>query len=124
MKISNRGMMQELVIRSTFTFLKGYSIYFYGFFGGRNISLQGYRTGWKYYSMTLSKKWNERFEINLRADAFLTRHTWIREEIATDTYSQTLLSRYQNQNFRLTFSWKIGKREIKRVQARQIENED
>lgn len=125
MNIRNEGLMKQLVLRSTYTFSKGYSIYFYGFFDGSNLALQGKRTGWKYYSMTLSKKWKEdRFELNLRMDAFLTRYTWITERIATGDFDQSLRTRYQNQNFRLTFSWKIGKKEVKPVQARQAEREE
>lgn len=122
MNMRNEGLMKQLVLRSTYTFPKGYSIYVYGFFDGRNLSLQGNRTGWKYYSMTLSKKWkDDRFELNLRMDAFLTRYTWITERISTGDFEQSSRTRYQNQNFRLTFSWKIGKKEVKHVQARQAE---
>ncbi|MGN6492931.1 MAG: outer membrane beta-barrel protein, partial [Agriterribacter sp.] len=124
MNIRNEGLMKQLVLRSTYTFPKGYSIYFYGFFDGSTLSLQGKRTGWKYYSMTLSKKWKEdRFELNLRMDAFLTRYTWITEHIAVGDFNQSLRTRYQNQNFRLTFSWKIGRKDVKHVQARQAEEE-
>lgn len=123
--ITNKGLTGELVIRSTYAFQKGYSIYFYGFFNNRNLRLQGYRSGWKYYSITVSKKWkNERFNISLKMDAFLTPFTYIDEELATNSFRQLQTFRYQNRYISLGFSWKLGKTQIKNQEIRQVEHDD
>ena len=102
--ITNKGFMRQLVVNSTYKLPKGYSIYFYGFFDVRSLNLQGYREGWKYYSMTISKKSeNERFNLSLKMDAFLTPYSYIDEEITTGSFHQLQTFRYKNQNIRLSF---------------------
>lgn len=117
--ISNKGLMQQLTVNAGYKFPKGYSLDFYGFFGSKNLRLQGYRTGWKFYNMTISKKSrNERLNLSLRVETFLTPHTYIDEVIASPEYAQRLSYRYQNQHIRLSLSYKIGK-EIKSPQAQE-----
>ncbi|MDB4919025.1 TonB-dependent receptor [Mucilaginibacter sp.] len=125
LSITNKGFMRELVLNGTYKLPKGYSVYFYGFFDARNLSLQGYREGWKYYSMTISKKSeNERFNLSLKMDAFLTPYSYIDEEITTGSFHQLQIFRYQNQNFRLSFSYRLGKSEIKSPRIREFDNAD
>ncbi len=119
----NSGLMRELVLNYSHKLPKGYSIDFYGFFDANNIRLQGYRSGWKYYSLTFSKKsTNDRFNLSLRMDTPLTRYTFIREETTTQDFYQLQTYRLQNQNIRFTFSYKLGKKEIKSPRLRQAEN--
>lgn len=123
--ISNSGLMRQLVINSSYKIGAGFSVDFYGFFDSKNLRLQGYRSGWKYYSMTISKKFkNERINLSLRLDAFLTPHTFITEEVISEAYRQVQTFRYQNQNIRLSVSFKLGKKEIKNPRMRQLENPD
>lgn len=122
--ISNKGMMRQLTLNGSYKLPKGFSVDFYGFFDSRNLRLQGYRTGWKFYNMTISKKSkDERLNISLRAEAFLKPHTYIDEVVASDDYYQLQSYRYQNQNIRFTISYKIGKKEIKSPKIRSAEAE-
>lgn len=123
--ITNSGLMKQLVLNWSYKFPKGYGVDLYGFFDSRNIRLQGYREGWKYYSLTVSKKSNnDRMKVSLRMDMILTPYTFINEEFTTEVYHQTQRFRYQNQNIRLTFSFKLGKKEIKAPKMRQVESGD
>ena len=123
--ITNKGFMRQLVVNSTYKLPGGYSVYFYGFFDARNLTLQGFREGWKYYSMTISKKSaNERFNLSLRMDAFLTPYSYMDEEITAAAFYQLQTFRYQNQNIRLTFSYRLGKSEIKTPRIREADNTD
>lgn len=125
MQLSNSGLTRQWVLNYNHKLPKGYSVDFYGFFDGKNIRLQGYRTGWKYYSLTVSKKSaNERLNLSLRMDTPLTRHTFINEETIAPTFRQLYTYRYQNQNIRMTVSYKLGKKEIKNPRVRQAENPD
>ncbi|HMI05086.1 MAG TPA: TonB-dependent receptor, partial [Pedobacter sp.] len=54
--ISNKGLMRQLTLNGSYKLPKGFSVDFYGFFGAKNLQLQGYRSGWKFYNMTISKK--------------------------------------------------------------------
>ncbi|KAA0989173.1 TonB-dependent receptor domain-containing protein [Dyadobacter aurulentus] len=123
--ISNSGLMRQLVINSSYKIGAGFSVDFYGFFDSKNLRLQGYRSGWKYYSMTINKKSkNERINLSLRLDAFLTPHTFIKEEVISQAYRQIQTFRYQNQNIRFSASFKLGKKEIENPKMRQLENSD
>ncbi|MBD2701173.1 TonB-dependent receptor [Spirosoma sp. BT702] len=125
MLLRNTGLMRQLVLNYSHKLPRNFSIDFYGFFDGNNLMLQGYRSGWKYYSLTFSKKSaNERFNVSLRMDTPLTTYTFIDEEIRTESFRQLTSNRYQNQNIRLTFSYKLGKKEIKGPRVRQAENPD
>ncbi|MFT3702463.1 MAG: outer membrane beta-barrel family protein [Agriterribacter sp.] len=123
--LGNKGFMHQLVYNFTYALRKGFSIYTYGFFSTRSINLQGYREGWRYYSVTLSKSaLNNRLKISLRLDAFLTRYSYIDEKIKAGDAEQLLSYRYQNQNIRLNFSYKIGKKEIKKPRIKQMEENE
>jgi outer membrane receptor for ferrienterochelin and colicin len=121
--ISNTGFMRQLVINASYKLPEGFSLDSYGFFGAKNLSLQGYRSGWKFYNMTLNKKFkNERLNLSLRAETFLTPYTYIDEVIQSPSYAQWQSYRYQNQNLRLTFSYKIGRKEVKSPQLRTFDD--
>ncbi|MVM31464.1 TonB-dependent receptor [Spirosoma sp. HMF4905] len=125
LQVSNSGLMRQLVLNYSHKLPKSYSIDFYGFFDSNSISLQGYRSGWKYYSLTFSKKSaNERFTMSLRMDTPLSRYTFLNEEITTNAFHQLQTNRYQNQNLRLTAFYKLGQKEIKSPKMRQAENPD
>ncbi|GAB4025815.1 TonB-dependent receptor [Spirosoma gilvum] len=125
LQLSNAGLMRQWVLNYSQKLPKGYSLDVYGFFDVASINLQGSRTGWKYYSLTVSKKSaNDRFNLSLRMDTPFTRYTFIDEETTTASFYQHYTYRYQNQNIRLTFSYKLGKKEIKSPRMRQAENPD
>jgi outer membrane receptor for ferrienterochelin and colicin len=122
LNISNSALTQQLVINASYKLPKGYSLDFYGFFAGNSPGLQGYRSGWKFYNMTLNKKFkNERLTMSLRSEVFLTPYSYIDEVIESSSYTQRLSYRYQNQSVRLTLSYKIGKKEIKSPQVSTID---
>lgn len=122
--ISNKGLMRQLTLNGSYKLPRGFSIDFYGFFDANKLQLQGYRSGWKFYNMTISKKSkDERLNLALRVETFLKPHTYIDEVINLADYQQLQSYRYQNQNIRLTLSYKIGKKEIKSPKTRQLESE-
>ncbi|GAA4089803.1 outer membrane beta-barrel family protein [Mucilaginibacter panaciglaebae] len=122
MDLTHNGFMQLLTMNASYKMPRGYSLNFYGYFNANDLSLQGYRQGWKFYNMTLNKKFrNERLMLSLRAEAFLTRYTYNAEIIATSGYAQRQTTRYQNQNLRLSVTYKIGKSEIKAPATRSVD---
>ena len=120
--LRNRGWMPELVLNGSYKFAKGYRVEVYGFFIVSAIQLQGYRTGWCYYNLNISRKsTDDRFTLSLRLDMILPRYFYVDEVIATNLFWQRQTTRYQNQNIRLTFSYKMGKKDLKSPQMRQAE---
>lgn len=123
LNLTNQGLQRLLTVTASYKFTKGYSLDIYGYVDGDNVRLQGYRSGWQFYSVTVSKKSkDERFSLSLRADTFLTPHQFIDEVTWTDAFRQDQTHRYQNQNIRLTASYKLGKKEIKGPRVRQADN--
>lgn len=123
LNISNSGLMRQLVLNVSYKLPRGFSLDSYGFFSANNLSLQGYRSGWKFYNLTLNKKFkNERLNLSLRTETFLTPYTYIDEVIQVPTSAQRQTYRYQNQSLRLTISYKIGKKEVKSLQLRTIDD--
>lgn len=122
--IRNKSMMERLTLNASYKFLKGYNIDFYGFFDSNNLRLQGYRSGLKFYNLSINKKFkNDRLSLGLRMETFLKPHTYIDEVITTSDYEQRQSYRYQNQSLRFTISYKIGKTEIKSPQIKTVEND-
>lgn len=125
LQLTNRGLMRELVLNGNYKFPGGFSIDFYGFFDANNLRLQGYRTGWKYYSLTFNRESkSKRFVMSLRMDTILTPHTYITEKTVTDRFQQVQTYRVQNQHIRLTLSYKLGQKEIKGPRVRQADQVD
>lgn len=123
LNLTNSGLMGQLVLNGSYKFPKNFSVDFYGFFDTNNIRLQGYRSGWKFYNMTFTKKSkNERLNLSLRAEAFLKPYVFIDEVTTTDAFRQRQTTRYQMQNLRLTASFKLGKQEIKGPRMRQADS--
>lgn len=122
MQLINSGFMRELVLNYSHKLPKGYSIDFYGFFDGANIQLQGYRSGWKFYNMTFNKKSaNDRFNISLRLEAFLKPYAFIHDVTENASFHQIQTTRYQMRNIRLTFSYKLGRKEINGPHIRELD---
>jgi outer membrane receptor for ferrienterochelin and colicin len=122
--ISNKGLMRQLTLNGSYKLPRGFSVDFYGFFSAKNLQLQGYRSGWKFYNMTISKKSkDERLNLSFRTETFLKPHTYIDEVISSANYQQRQSYRYQNQSVRLTVTYKIGKKEIKSPKIRSAEAE-
>jgi len=122
MRLTNSGLMREVVLNYSHKLPKGYSIDFYGFFDAANIQLQGYRSGWKFYNATFNKKAaNDRFNISLRLEAFLKPYAYIDDVTQNASFYQIQTTRYQMQNIRLTFSFKLGKKEINAPRIRHAD---
>lgn len=117
--IVHNGFMRQLSLNASYKMPKGYSLDAYGYFDADALTLQGYRKGWQFYNMTLNKKFkNDRLNLSLRAETMFTRYFYVDEFIATVDYTQRQTTRYQNQNIRLIFTYKLGKAEIKAPQVR------
>lgn len=122
--ISNNSLMRQLILNASYKFPQDYSIDFYGFFDSDNLRLQGYRSGWKFYNLSINKKFkNERLSLGLRTETFFKPYIYIDEVITTSGIEQRQSYRYQGRNLRFTVSYKIGKKDVKSPQVKSIENE-
>lgn len=80
----------------------------------RTVTLLGIRTGWQSYGLTVNKDFpGKKLSISLRAINFLTPYQSIREESSAADFYQLMQTRYINRFFRLGFTYKFGKKEIR-----------
>lgn len=104
---------------STLTF-SGSGYYYTG-----RISLQGSRTGWRNYSVIVNKDLpNTGLSFSFRVESLFAHYQYITERTADETFMQSTLNRYINRYFKVGFTWKFGKKDIKTPTSRIITNDN
>jgi len=117
----NEGLQLMSNFNFSYTPGKGYSIEATGNLSTNDITLQGRRDVWKYYGLSLNKKfYKDKAAVSLRLENLLSparqdMHTFS----ASSQFSQVQTNRYQNHYLWLSVSWKLGKKEVKAPTLRQ-----
>jgi outer membrane receptor protein involved in Fe transport len=120
---SNQGFVTNARVFGSYDLGKSYSLQAFGFYRGQQVQLQGYQTGFGIYSLSLQKSFAEkRGSIGFGAENFFTGSIRIRNEVSTpyvDSYngvplngpvlSQNSTNVIHNLNFKINFSYRIGK---------------
>jgi ferric enterobactin receptor len=122
------GMLPEkkglIILNSgyfSYKFNKGYTLTSYTTLNSRNITLQGSSTGQYWYNLILSKTFREgKIFAAIRFDNFFNHYQYINEETSTDSFYQKTRTRNIYRFFRLSFTYKIGKKEIRLPSSRTI----
>jgi len=119
----NQGFVTNARVFGSYDLGKSYSLQAFGFYRGQQVQLQGYQTGFGIYSLSLQKSFAEkRGSIGFGAENFFTGSIRIRNEVSTpyvDSYngvplngpvlSQNSTNVIHNLNFKVNFSYRIGK---------------
>ncbi|GAA4503822.1 outer membrane beta-barrel family protein [Hymenobacter ginsengisoli] len=120
---SNQGFVTNARVFGSYDLGKSYSLQAFGFYRGQQVQLQGYQTGFGIYSLSLQKSFAEkRGSIGFGAENFFTGSIRIRTDVSTpyvDSYngvplngpvlSQNSTNVIHNLNFKINFSYRIGK---------------
>lgn len=120
---SNQGFVTNARVFGSYDLGKSYSLQAFGFYRGQQVQLQGYQSGFGIYSLSLQKSFAEkRGSIGFGAENFFTGSIRIRNEVSTpyvDSYngvplngpvlSQNSTNVLHNLNFKVNFSYRIGK---------------
>lgn len=107
---SNSGLVWSGRMFGSYNFTDTWGLQFFGFYRGRQVNLQGYRGGFGIYSLSLRKDFNEKKgSIGFGAENFLTRGMVINSELNTPFLSQQSTNVMHNLNFKINFSYRIGK---------------
>jgi outer membrane receptor protein involved in Fe transport len=108
-----------------------WSLQFFSFVRGRRVQLQGTQGGMGMYSLALNKAFkNKRGSIGFGAENFITKSLKIRSELVSPTISQKSVNEMFNTNFKINFSYRLGKMSFdqqqrpRRVGRRSINNDD
>ncbi|WP_347158069.1 TonB-dependent receptor domain-containing protein [Pontibacter chitinilyticus] len=124
---SNSGFVYNIRAMGNYNLGKGWGIQGFGFYRGRQVQLQGYRGGFGIYSLNLKKDFNEkRGSIGFGAENFLTPTIKMRSELNAANFSQASTNIMHNLNFKINFSYRIGKltSDAPRRRTKSVNNDD
>ncbi|MBN3521876.1 TonB-dependent receptor [Algoriphagus lutimaris] len=123
----NEGFVVSGRLFGNYSLPKDWQIQLFSFARGRRVQLQGLSGGFAVYGLSLNKQFNEkRGSIGFGADNFLTKEFIIRNELTTPTIMQNSSSALRNMNFKVNFSYRIGKLSMDQRPRRKksINNDD
>ncbi|MBS1488578.1 MAG: TonB-dependent receptor [Bacteroidetes bacterium] len=110
LRTSNSGFVFNVRAFGNYTIGNGWGLQFFGFFRGRQVQLQGYQTGFRVYSLSLQKEFNEkRGSIGFGAENFFTPTLTIRTASVSPMLNQESYNTMHYFNFKVTFNYRIGK---------------
>lgn len=108
--ISNSGFNYGGRLMSQISLRKGWGLQAFGFYRGKEIQLQGTRTGFYMYSLGFKKDFpNKKGSIGFGAENFLTKGVRFTSDLTSPQFVQTGTTQLYNRNFKVTFSYSIGK---------------
>jgi hypothetical protein len=106
---------------------KNWGLQFFGFYRGRQVQLQGTQGGFGIYSLGFKKDFKEKKgSIGFGAENFFTPSFKIRNHTQSAFLSQNSTTTLHNMNFKITFSYRIGKMsfDAPRKRSRSVNNDD
>ncbi|MBN3584277.1 TonB-dependent receptor [Algoriphagus aestuarii] len=124
---SNEGFVVSGRMFGNYSLPKDWQIQLFTFARGRRVELQGSSGGFAAYGLGINKQFNEkRGSIGFGADNFLTKEFKIKNEIVTPTIVQNSTNVMRNMNFKINFSYRIGKLSMDQRQRRKksVNNDD
>ncbi|GAB3935550.1 TonB-dependent receptor domain-containing protein [Larkinella terrae] len=128
---SNSGWVMTGRLFTNLSMKKGWGIQGFGFMQGRNVQLQGYQTGFAFYSLGIKKDFKDdkgqtRGSLGLAGENFLANRFKMQTELTSPTFQQSSINYFYNRGVRLTFSYRIGKMSFDQPQRRKksVNNDD
>ena len=108
--ISNDGWNANINFNASYTFSKGWGAQAFGFMGSRQIQLQGYQGGYRYYNMGVKKDFtNKKGSFNIGIDNPFTKSLNIKSGAGDPTFSSITSRNIYNRGVRFTLSYMFGK---------------
>jgi outer membrane receptor protein involved in Fe transport len=124
----NEGFVVSGRMFGNYTLPKNWQLQLFTFARGRRVELQGSSGGFAAYGLSLNKQFAEkRGSIGFGAENFLAKEFIIRNEIITPTIMQNSTSAIRNMNFKVNFSYRIGKLSMDQGRPRKrksVNNDD
>ncbi len=123
---SNQGWVASYRLSATYNLTKTMALQAFGFYRGRQVQLQGYQGGFGIYSLSLKKDFaNKKGSIGFGAENFFTPSFHIRSELNSPVINQTSTTVLHNMNFKINFSYRIGKMgDDKKKKRKSVNNDD
>ncbi|WP_215235655.1 TonB-dependent receptor domain-containing protein [Dyadobacter linearis] len=107
---SNSGFNYGGRLMSQVTLRQGWGVQAFGFYRGKEIQLQGTRTGFYMYSLGFKKDLpNKKGSIGFAAENFMTKGVKFTSDLTSPQFNQVSQTQLYNRNFKITFNYAIGK---------------
>ena len=123
----NTGWVVSGRLSGGYTFAKGWSMYLYSYYRGSQVLLQGYQTGFPYYSLTLKRELaKKRGTIGLGAENFLSHEIPVTTKLNSSGLSQSTTNLNRTLSLRVYMSLTLGKLRVEREgrQKKAVTNDD
>jgi len=123
----NTGWVASARLSGGYTFAKGWSLYIYSYYRGSQVLLQGYQTGFPYYSLTLKRALpKKRGTIGVGAENFLSRGIQVTTNLKSPSLSQSTTNLSHTLSLRIYMSFTLGKLKVEREERKKksISNDD
>jgi outer membrane receptor protein involved in Fe transport len=124
----NDGFVVSGRLMGNYTLPKDWQIQLFSFARGRQVQLQGTSGGFAMYGLNFNKQFNDKKgSIGFGAENFLMKEFKIKNEIVTPAISQSSINAMRNTNFKVNFSYRIGKMSMDQKgprRRRSVNNDD
>jgi hypothetical protein len=110
-----------------YAFVKNWGLQFFGFYRSPQVQLQGSQGNFFFYSASVRRDFaNKKGSIGIGAEQFLTPVMRIENSTKSQNITQKSTNEMYNMNFRITFSYRIGKMsfDAPRRRKKSINNDD
>lgn len=124
---SNQGWVANFRLFGNYTIAKGWGVQFFGFIRTPQVLLQGKQGNFYFYSLGVRKEFAEKKgSIGIGADQLFTPVMRIENTTTSPSINQKSVSELYNLNFKITFSYRIGKMsfDAPRRRKKSINNDD
>lgn len=124
---SNEGWVANFRFFGNYTIAKGWGFQFFGFMRTPQVLLQGKQGNFYFYSLAFRKEFaNKKGSVGIGAEQFLTPAMRIENTTHSPLIDQKSVSELYNMNFKVTFSYRIGKMSFDgpRRRKKSINNDD
>jgi hypothetical protein len=123
---SNRnGWINNFTANAVYRFTPDFSVSAYILLNGKRIDLQGSTTGTRYYNFAVNKTFSKgKYALSVRIDNLFMPYQTITEISQTESFTTTTDNKQIRRYFRIGFSYKFGKKEIRVPPARAVSSEN
>ncbi|HLT07945.1 MAG TPA: outer membrane beta-barrel family protein [Cyclobacteriaceae bacterium] len=126
-RATNEGFVLSGRLFGNYNITDTWVIQAFGFGRGRMVQLQGSQGGFRVYGLNLNKEFaDKKGSIGFGAENFLTSEFKMKGEIKSPTINQRSVNTMKNMNFKINFSYRIGKMSVGQTprRKRSIDNQD
>ncbi len=122
---ANSGMVISGRVFASYNMKNGWGLQAFSFYRGNQVQLQGSQGGFGIYSLSLKKDLKDKKgSIGVGAENFFTPNFRIRSEVVSPIIVQNSVNVLHNMNFKINFSYRIGKMSFDAPKRKKSVNND